>query len=299
MEVDQGNSDNFFLSFKRGVADKILYYKRFNVKNYVCWGNGFSTNLAIIYQQEMPGGNWQFNAQGYPLSSITSSEISLGLRFAPNERYYQGFDYKTPLVTRYPIIKLNYIQGFKNVFNSDFNYGKLSVSVFKRFYLELFGYFDTNWKAGTVLGKNIPYPMLYIHHANQTYSYQPYSYNMMNFLEFVSDRYVSFFGEYNFNGFLFNQIPLLKHLKFRTIVTFKALFGGLSNINNPQVTSGLMPFPTDINGNLTTFVPYMEAGVGVGNIFKLFRIDLLERLTYLSNPNVNKYGVRLGFKVDF
>ncbi|MBE0649496.1 MAG: carboxypeptidase-like regulatory domain-containing protein [Bacteroidales bacterium] len=303
MEMQLVSQNNFFLSFKRGVADKILYYKLFDVDYYRKWEDGFSTTFSIRHQVEYPGGNWQFNAQGYPLSQLTYSEASVKMRFAPNEKYYQGMDYRTPIVTRYPVIQLDYTQGFKNVFNSDFTYSKLSLSVFKRFYFGLFGYLDSDVEAGKVFGNNIPYPLLYLHRANQSYSYQPYSYNMMNFLEFVSDRYAAYFGEYHFNGFLFNQIPLIKYLKLRAVVSFKALYGGLGNGNNPDVTPGLMPFPTDTNGNPTTFTlgnsPYMEASVGIENIFQLFRVDLVKRLSYLNNPHVSQYGVRISFKVDF
>lgn len=303
MKMQLVNEDNFFLSFKRGVADKILYYKLFQIQHYLNWGDGFSTTFSVRHLEEQPGGNWQFNSPDFPLSNLTTSELSAMLRFAPNEKYYQGMDHRTPIITKYPVIELNYTQGFKNVLNSDYTYTKLSASVFKRLYFGLFGYLDSYVDAGKVFGNGIPYPLLYLHRANQTYSYQPYSYNMMNFLEFVSDKYASYFGEYHFNGFLFNQIPLLKHLKWRGVVSFKALYGGLSDKNNPEKTPGLMLFPTDANGNPTTFVlknrPYMEASIGVENIFKAFRVDLVKRLTYLNNPNVTQYGIRVSFKIDF
>lgn len=303
MQIQEMNQDNFFLSFKRGVADKMLYFKLFDVEHYIKWKNGFSTTLSLRHVTEKPGGSWQFKSPGFPLDHITASEAAIKIRFAPNEKYYQGMDYRTNIVTKYPVIQLNYIQGFKNVFHSDYSYSKLSVSVFKRFYFGLFGYLDSYAEAGNVFGKGIPFPLLYLHRANQSYAYEQYSYNMMNFLEFVSDKYATYFGEYHFNGFLFNQIPLLKHLKFRTVVSFKVLFGALSNDNNPEVTPGLMAFPTDTNGNPTTFIlkngPYMEASVGIENIFHLFRVDLVKRLTYLNNPDVTQVGIRLGFKVDF
>lgn len=303
MDMQLVSPNNFFLSFKRGVADKILYYQLFAIEHYVKWGDGFSTRLTLRHRVEHPGGSWQFNAGGYPLDRLTSSEASLLIRFAPDEKYYQGMDYRTPIVTRYPVLQLDFTQGFKNVLQSNFSYSKLSLSVFKRFYFGLFGYLDSDVEAGQVFGNHIPYPLLYLHRANQSFSFQPYSYNMMNFLEFVSDRYAAYFGEYHFNGFLFNQIPLLKKLKLRTIVSFKALYGNLSNANNPNVTPGLMPFPADANGNPTTFTlkgrPYMEASVGIGNIFQLFRVDLVKRLSYLNNPNVTQYGIRISFKVDF
>lgn len=295
--------NDFFLSFKRGVSDKVLYYKLFQIQHYKKWGNNISTTFTIRHLEEKPGGNWQFSSPGFPLDKLTASEISAKIRFAPDEKYYQGMDTRIQVTNSHPIFQLNFTQGFKNVFHSDYTYSKLSIDIFKRMYFGFFGYFDSKVEAGKVFGSKIPYPLLYLHHANQTYYYMPYSYNLMNFLEFVSDKYATYFGEYHFNGFLFNQIPLFKHLKLRAVVTFKMLFGGLSDINNPEKTPGLMAFPTDASGNPTTFVlknrPYMEAGIGIENIFKLFRVDLIKRLTYLNNPHVNKYGVRVGLDVQF
>lgn len=303
MKMELVNDNNFFLSFKRGVADKMLYYQLFEVQHYVKWGNGFSTTLTLKHRNETPGGNWQFVSQNFHKDHLTTSEASLKLRYAPNERYYQGMSHRSMIITKYPVFELTYTQGFKNLFNSQYHYSKLSATLFKRMYLGFFGYMENEVEAGIVFGNGIPYPLLYLHRANQTYSYQTYSYNMMNFLEFVSDHYAAYFGEYHLNGWLFNQIPLIKHLKFRSVVTFKALFGGMTDRNNPNITPGLMQFPTDANGKPTTFVlnntPYMEAGVGVENILKVFRVDLIRRLTYLNNPNVTPYGVRVGMEVVF
>ncbi|MBN2639575.1 MAG: carboxypeptidase-like regulatory domain-containing protein [Bacteroidales bacterium] len=303
MKMEFINDDNFFLSFKRGVADKMLYYQLYEVQHYRNWGSGFSTTFTLMHRNETPGGNWQFQSADFPLDHLTTSEASLKLRYAPNERYYQGMSHRSMIITKYPVFQLTYTQGFKGVWNSQYNYSELSASVFKRIYLGFFGYVDNEVEAGKVFGSRIPYPLLYLHRANQTYSYQTYSYNMMNFLEFVSDHYAAYFGEYHLNGWFFNQIPLIKHLKFRGVVTFKALFGGLDDINNPNITPGLMLFPTDAYGKPTTFAlnntPYMEAGVGVENIFKVFRVDFIKRLTYLNNPYVSPYGVRVSVYVVF
>jgi hypothetical protein len=164
------------------------------------------------------------------------------------------------------------------------------------------GYTDVTWKAGKIFGK-IPYPLLTIHNANQSYSYDISSYNLMNFLEFVSDQYTSINIDHCFNGFIFNKIPLLKKLKWREVVSFKALYGSLSNSNKPDNQTGLFKLPLDNEGNPITYTlekkPYIEASVGISNIFKLIRIDLVKRLTYLDHSNVTDIGIRAKLKFDF
>ena len=303
MEMQFINEDNFFLSFKRGVADKILYYDMFKVEHYRDWSNDISTTLGLKYMVQEPGGTLHFDYADYSMESITTSEIITNIRFAPNEKFYQGLDYKTPIISKYPIFQLTYTQGFEGVFDSEFAYSKFQFNFFKRFYLSPIGFTNIDIEAGKLLGSGIPFPLLFIHRANQTYSYQIRAYNLMNFLEFVSDEYVSLFVEHHFNGFILNRVPLLRHAKWRLILSFKGIYGQVTDKNNPDVTSGLMLFPTDSHGNPTTFTlqndPYMEASVGVGNILNFFRVDLVKRLTHLDNPIVQEYGIRVRFKFEF
>ncbi len=303
MEMQFINEDNFLLSFKRGVADKMLYYEMFKLEHFKDWRNGFSTTFNLKRITQEPGGTLTFDYPDHSIADITSSEITGVVRFAPNEKYYQGINFRTPILTKYPILQLSYTQGLEALRNADFTYGKLSFNLFKRFYLAPIGFTNVQFEAGKVFGSEIPYPLLFVHRANQTYSYQLHSYNMMNFLEFVSDEYISVFAEHHFYGFFFNKIPLIKRLKWREIISVKGIYGGVTDKNNPLVTPNLMQFPTDENGNTSTFTltdkPYIEASVGIGNIFKFFRIDLVKRVSYLDNPNVEEYGIRARFKFDF
>jgi len=303
MEVEFINEDNFLLSFKRGIADKILYNRMFKIEHYRDWKDGFSTTLVLRNIQRKPGGTLYFDyVDGHSVQSITSSEITARIRFAPNEKFYQGIDYKVPIITNQPILQFSYTQGLKGILGSDYSYSKLKFNAFKRFYMGPFGFTNTEIEAGKIFGE-VPFILLNLPRANQTYSYQLRSYNMMNFLEFASDEYVSLFVEHHFNGFILNKIPLIKKLKWRSIISFKGLYGSITDKNNPEINQNLMLFPTDEFGSPTTFSlkekPYVEVSVGIGNIFKFFRIDLIRRMSYLDNPNVPEYGIRGRFKFDF
>lgn len=87
------------------------------------------------------------------------------------------------------------------------------------------------------------------------------------------------------------------------MVSFKALYGNLTKNNDPAQQNDLFKLPVEADGTPITYtlgkVPYIEGSVGVGNIFKLFRVDLVRRFTYLNNPNVSKYGIRVRFRLDF
>ena len=184
-----------------------------------------------------------------------------------------------------------------SLFGSTHSFHKIRFGVFKRFYLSFFGFTNVEFEAGQIFGEGIPYVLLHIPRANQSLTLQRRSFNMMNFLEFASDRYVKLNLRHYFNGFFFNRVPLLKKLKLREVVTLKTIYGGLSDGNDPNKNPELIQFTKTDEGIAETFSlsekPYVEGSVGVLNIFKVLRIDLIKRFTYLDNPNIpHLWGVR-------
>ena len=125
----------------------------------------------------------------------------------------------------------------------------------------------------------------------------------MNFMEFVSDKFIASNLDFYFNGFFLNKIPLLKKLKLREVASFKILYGGIRNENDPAKNNKLLRFPEDNAGQQTTFsfdnTPYIEWSIGLANIFKLIRVDFVLRATYLNNPNISKSGIRAKIRFDF
>ncbi len=297
--------DNLFSSFKRGIDDKYLLNKSFKAEYLNESENHFSWLLGYNFTLQSTEGNLFFNTEDYlsqtnNISNIDVSEVFLNLRYAPSESFYQRRLYRIVYPGRYPVIQLKMALGAKSIYN-DYNYMRFQLNISKRIYFSILGYSDVSFEAGRILGK-VPYPLLFMHRANQTYSYQVNSYNLMNFLEFVSDRYVSLNIDHCFNGFIFNKIPLIKKLKLREVVTCKVLYGGLGRIDNPDYQNDLFKFPVDSNGVPLTYTlekqPYIEASVGIANIMKVFRVDLVKRFTYLNHPNVSDIGVRLLFELN-
>ncbi|MFB9844794.1 DUF5686 and carboxypeptidase-like regulatory domain-containing protein [Mucilaginibacter ginsenosidivorans] len=291
--------DNFLLSFKRGENNKFLYNDFYKLDYVHEYESHFSYNFGFRKWTQAPAGTLSFisNANGIPniVNSVTTTELSLGLRYAPNEQFYQGKIYRIPIPNKYPAFAVDYTVGIKGFFNGEYNYSNLHFRFDKRFYLSQLGYADVTAEARKIFGQ-VPYPLLNIPRANQTYAYDLFSYNLMNFLEFVNDHNESINIDQHFNGFFFNKIPLLKKLKWRETLSFKALWAGLSNQNNPSIHPDLFQLPTEENGQPVTFIPgktpYIEGSVGIENVFKFVRIDLVKRFTYLDHPDVSQWGIR-------
>jgi hypothetical protein len=109
--------------------------------------------------------------------------------------------------------------------------------------------------------------------------------------------------EQSFYGFFTNKIPLVRKLKLREFVTLKVLYGQVSSQNQPTANSGLLQFPTYADGSPLTYTlekkPYIEGSIGIGNIFKILRVDLVRRFTYLDHPQTSRIGFRVAAKMQF
>jgi Family of unknown function (DUF5686)/CarboxypepD_reg-like domain len=307
-ELQFVQEDNFLLSLKRGINNKMTYNKVINLDYLNESRSGLGININFKNIRQSSGGELVFNSfdkegREQNITEINSSELMIGLRYAPNEQFYQGKNYRIPIINKYPIFQIRYTRGFKDFLGSNFSFERLMFYSQKRCYLPPIGYTDITLEAGKTFGK-LPYPLLTIHRANQTYAFQPEAYNLMNFLEFVSDEYAAIFIDHHFNGFILNKLPIVKKLKLREVITFKGLIGGLSQTNTPNKENGLPQFPNDENGKPITFTledkPYMEMSFGIENIFKVLRLDLVKRLSYLDNPNITtNWTPRFRMKFDF
>lgn len=297
--------DNFLLSFKRGLNDKWLYNRKWSAEYFQETKDHFSLRAGYRNQELDPAGGLVFRT-GHPqeriIKNIQLSEFVTELRWAPHEQFYQGKRFRRPIRNEFPIFTLRAGAGFKGFLGGDYNYQNVSLNIFKRLYLAPFGHSDLMLEGGAVFGQ-VPFPLLVIHRANQTYAYQPQSYNLMNFMEFMSDRYASLHIDHAFNGFFLNKIPLVKKLQLREVASFKVLYGGISAKNLPQNDPDLFRFQRDRENRQTSFAlgrtPYMEGSVGISNIFKILRVDYVRRFTYLDHPNVPKWGIRARIHVDF
>ncbi len=306
-ELQYVQEDNFLLSFKRGKNDKWMYNRVAKAEYVNEFGKNFALTLGFKHTDQEPAGAIVYQKAGADSGSyipgITMSEFSAQLRWAPGEQFYVGKNYRIPIVNKYPIFSLRYIKGIKGFAGGDYNYHNLNLYMEKRFFMSQLGYTDVTMESGYIFGQ-VPFPLLTIHRANQTYGYQLNSYNLMNFLEFVSDKFYAANFDVHFNGFFLNKIPLLRSLKWREVASMKFLWGSVRDENNPAKNPDAFKFLTDPDTHVpTTYTlnhgPYMELSVGLANIFKLVRVDLIKRLSYLDHPDISKLGVRFRVKFEF
>lgn len=293
------NPDNIFLSLKRQDNTQMTYHRVSNLEYTLELYNNFSITAGIKHERQEATRYIPFiNNRGESYSHYNESSLNIRLRYAPGEKFFQAKTVRIPVNLDAPILILSHTYAPKGTFGNMFEINKTEISIQKRFWFSAFGYTDIILKGGKVWSQS-PYPNLLIPNANLSYTIQPESYSLMNAMEFINDQYLSWDITYWINGTIFNRIPLLNKLQLREVISFRGLWGDLSNRNTPSSYNDLFQFPINANTRPMTSTPYMEIGAGVDNIFKILRIDYVWRLTYRDTPNTDKSGVRIALHMTF
>ncbi len=182
-------------------------------------------------------------------------------------------------------------RGDKSILKSDFDYTKLQFSYLQPWALGSLGRLTTTIEVGKTYGE-VPLGLMSVLPGNQTYFSIYNTFSQLDYYEFVTDEYATLHLEHNFNGRLFSRIPFLKKYNLRAILGFRGVVGDVSQENRTINASGLIY-------NAPSKEAYYEYSVGVGNIFKVFRLDFNFRGNYLDNPDARPFGVTGSFGFYF
>jgi len=223
-------------------------------------------------------------------SQVKQSEINLVAEYTPKRKTVgYGVD-RLDVDFNYARFFVSYSNGIKGVLDSDFNYQKLQLYYRQPALIGGFGRLFTTFETGKIFGE-VPLGLMGVIPGNQSWFVIENTYNLLNYYDFVSDEYASLHFEHHFNGRLFSRIPFVRKLNLREIIGIKGVYGRVSENNKTLNASGLnYVAPEDV---------YWEYHAGVGNIFKVLRIDCAWRGSYLEMPNARKFAVRASFGFYF
>jgi Family of unknown function (DUF5686)/CarboxypepD_reg-like domain len=291
-------------SIVRGTNDRFFFQKKFVAQYEREFYNNFSYMAGFEHRELDPLGSLTYTPVegGSDIEAVITAKPYVQIRYAPGEEYYQSNNGWRQRIRFNSVSTLRYSRGIKGIVGSNFEFDEVTASFYKYSRIPPIGYNYFYVEAGGVFGK-VPYSLLTVHRANQTFGNRFIAYNLMNFMEFVSDRYVAVNMEHSFYGFFTNKLPLIRRLKLREFITFKLLYGTVSEQNQPKPGSGLFELPKYADSSPLTYTlekePYMEASIGIGNILKVIRLDFIRRLNYLDHPQTSKFGVRVSAKLEF
>ena len=329
------DKDNVFTSLKWAKQDQYNYERKLTVNYEHERENGLKTSVMLRHANYEPCGELFYRtmegetslqkaiANGsmegdvfvktpFNTKDITVTEATFGIRYAPGETFVNTKQRRLPINLDAPVFSLSHTFGIKGVLGSEYNYNFTEVGFYKRLWLGSWGNIDTYLKGGIQWNK-VPFPLLIMPAANLSYIIQDGTFNLINNMEFLNDRYASLDVSWNMQGKLFNRIPLIKKLKWREFIGIKCLWGQLSDKNNPFLAANsndpiLMKFPGHYRANgvydysshvLDPKEPYIEVCAGIHNIFKLLHVEYVRRLNYNHLPTANKWGIRLMIRTVF
>ncbi|WP_224483917.1 DUF5686 family protein [Robertkochia aurantiaca] len=232
------------------------------------------------------------DAPGGISDQVKQLEFEMNLAYTPGRRTTGYGVERYDVNDEYPRIIFRYAASYKNLLESDFDYKKLQFYYRQPLQLGGLGRSITTFEAGKIFG-TVPLSLLSPIPGNQTYFTIFNTYPNLNFYEFVTDTYVSGQIEHNFNGRLFSRIPWIRNLDLREIVGFRTVWGEISQENIDLNAPGgrVLRAPTD--------QLYYEYSFGIGNIFRLARIDFNFRGNYLDLPDARPFSITGAFEFSF
>ncbi|WP_443983341.1 DUF5686 family protein [Xylanibacter rarus] len=304
------DKDNVFTALKWTKVEKMMFYNRqqLSFEREEEWG--FRTTISLKTEENEACGDLFFK----PLSMVgmedamteqgkfRTTEARIELRYAPGETFINTKQRRLPVNLDAPVFTLSHTTGIKGFLGGDYDYNFTEASIYKRLWLNSWGKIDILAKGGIQWNK-VPFPLLIMPAANLSYIISDETFNLVNNMEFLNDRYASLDISWDLNGKIFNRIPLLKKLKWREWLGIKCLWGTLTDKNNPTLAANagdgmLMEFPEG-SYIMDSKRPYIELIAGIHNIFKIIHIQYVHRLNYNHLPTATKNGVRLMMRLTF
>jgi hypothetical protein len=309
MDTDK---DNFMVALKWAETNKMMLYNRQQVtfEYETDWGLKLTVNGK--HEENESCGHMTFQTLDMPKPTefrrtgngdfLRTTEVTGRLRYAPGETYINNKLRRRVINLDAPVFSMAHTMGFDGVLGGNYNYNYTEVGIFKRFWLSSWGKLDISAKGG-IQWNQVPYPLLIQPAANQSYIIAPETFNLINTMEFLNDRFASLMVSWDLNGKIFNRLPLIKKLHWREFIGVRMLWGTLTDKNNPFLeqnrgNSRLMYFPEGCHV-MDPNRPYAELVLGIHNIFKIWHVEYVRRLSYNDLPTSPKWGLRYVIALSF
>ena len=246
--------------------------------------------VQLAWYDSLPGNRIGFN--------LNNATATLKIRYEPKVFYLVRRNRRKKMSPAGPIYTLSYMQGIEGFLGSRFEYSRIATQIEHRKVWGRFGRTLSKIQASKVFG-TVPYPLLDIPLGNQSRVLNNRSFNQMQLFEFVSDQTLQWSVAHHFNGYFFNKIPSFSKLKWREVVHTKGVFGTLRPENQALIPQEIHSEQKLVPIKGFSNMPYMEAGIGIENMFRYFRIDAIWRLTYLNAYPERNFGWKVSAFVKF
>ena len=307
-------SDEYIYSdiddFHEYMRENIVFNRQINMITRMLQGDRFVRDPAYFYNtmaRRQEGrihftNDWnkyletqsylKIGQQGYDLATrdynsqpkMFYATLGTSARISFNERKIDGYFQRRYIYNHLPVLYIGGEIGSYQLENmtSYRMYGNLQLLLRHNIDLGIAGNLDYRVQAGLVFGK-VPYPLLHHFAGNQTYTFDPDRFSLMNTYQYAADQYIALHAHWNGKGVLFNLIPGVRYARLRELLVFKIAYGGYRNDHQ-----SVLAFPTSTTENYDMLkslsIPYVEVGAGIGNILRIGELYGVFRLTHLNDP---------------
>ena len=223
-------------------------------------------------------------------SQVKQSEVNLQVDYTPKRKTIAYGVERYNVDSPFTRVFVSYSQGFKGLLSSDFDYKKIQLYYKQPIIIGPLGRTNITMEIGKTFGY-IPLGLMSIVPGNQSLFNISNTFNNLKFYEFITDQYVTLKWDHNFQGRLLGRIPMMRKLNWREIIEVRSVYGTITNDNRTINASGLIyNAPEKV---------YWEYSAGIGNIFKVLRVDFSWRGNYLKMPDINKFAVKIDYGFYF
>lgn len=232
-----------------------------------------------------------YNAQPF----FSYATIGASARVSFGERKVDTYFHRRHIYNHLPVIYLGAELGSYQTqqMPSYRMYGNVNLMLRHKADLGLGGKLEYLLQTGITFGR-VPYPLLHVFAANQSYAFDAQRFSLLNAYQYAADQYISLQALWDGNGILFNLIPGLRYARLHELVEFKVAYG-TQRLDHKSV----VPFPTSPTTSSPHYtplssmqVPYVELGVGIGNILRVGEVYGIFRLTNIHDPYTPWWSIR-------
>ena len=288
------DKDNFLVALRWTKVERMMFYNRQQASFEWETENGFKFTTGLKTEENEILGDWaeeHIKANNPNPLKFRNTELTARVFFAPGETYINTKQRRLTINLDKPTFEVAHTVGFRNFLGSDYSHNYTEARIYKRFWLpHNWGKVDCYLKGGIEWNK-VPYYMLLFPASNLSYVAEMETFNLINNMEFLNDRFASLMVGWDLNGKILNRLPLLRKLKWREFVGVNCLWGDLTDKNRNEFPDGMFVMDSK--------KPYVELRLGIHNIFKLVHVEYVRRLTYMELPTAKRDGFRIIMRMTF
>lgn len=260
------------------------------------WNQHIETH-AYLKVGRMGYGQPTINYNAQPSFFYTTLGGSARISF--NERKVDSYFHRRYIYNHLPVLYLGAeIGSYQTIDMPTYRmYGNLQLMMRQKIDLGMAGSLEYLLQAGLIFGR-VPYPLLHIFAGNQTHTFDMQRFSLMNTYQYAADQYIALHTLWDGKGILFNLIPGIRYLRLRELVEFKVAYGGLRNNHQSVILFPTTSTYQSAYSHLSApTIPYVELGVGIGNILRLGEVYSIWRLTHINDPASPYWCMRFRLKL--